>query len=65
MFLDGACFKSKVKDLSRSGWGAVKVGPSGKLLAWIFGPVSNFAPQTSVAAEFIAPATIANLLGGP
>jgi len=65
IYTDGSCLRPSIKDLSRSGWGVVCLGPSGQILARMYGALGNFYPQTSVAAEFAAPASASSLLAGP
>ena len=51
-----------IKELSRSGWGVIWLSEFGRVLARLYGPLGAFYPQTSVAAEFAAPASASSLL---
>ena len=52
IFMDGSCFRSVVKELSRAGWSYVSVSDSGQELGHVYAPLASPLPQTAQAGEF-------------
>ena len=50
--MDGSCFRSVVKELSRTGWSYVSVSDSGQELGHVYAPLASPLPQTAQAGEF-------------
>ena len=51
LFLDGSCFPSRFKELSRAGWAVVACDALGNVVGIARGIVPPFMPQTSQAGE--------------
>ncbi|CAK0815028.1 unnamed protein product [Prorocentrum cordatum] len=54
IFLDGSCFRHEIAELSRAGYGLVKVDSSGDRVCHIYEPIHAPFLQTSQCAEFAA-----------
>ena len=63
---DGACTRSPYAERSRAAWAvaAACLGPEGRLLGALSGPVWQGSPQTSGCAEWRAIGTCAQAFGG-